>query len=166
MNALIIVDSEFGNTARVAECIAEGLAPLRASVRRLPAGDTRDAIVPELDLLVVGGPTMNRGMSPRLRAAHEWIAELARVVPSVAFDTRLRAPRIFTGSAAKELTEHLRGAGAPVIASPESFLVYRPAGPGKAPLPTSAVTLVDGELERARDWAASLADRVVSTRAA
>jgi flavodoxin len=162
VNALIVVDSEFGNTARVAESVAQGLAPMGASIVRLGVGDRR---VPDraagFDLLVVAGPTMNRGLSPRLRDAIPAIAQLARDVRCAAFDTRLRAPELFTGSAAKELTKHLRKAGAQLIAPPESFLVQRPAG-----RPMSAVTIEDGELARARDWGRSLADLAAGTRAA
>ena len=60
--ALVIVESHFGNTRTIARAVAAGLADagVRASV--LDA-DRAGAPPADLDLLVVGAPTHNRGLS-------------------------------------------------------------------------------------------------------
>ena len=63
MSAQIIVDSEFGSTARIAETIADGLESLGSAVVQLGTTDTARDTAPQRDLL--GGPTMYRRLSPR-----------------------------------------------------------------------------------------------------
>ena len=60
--ALVIVESHFGNTRTIARAVAAGLADagVRASV--LDA-DRAGAPPADLDLLVLGAPTHNRGLS-------------------------------------------------------------------------------------------------------
>jgi hypothetical protein len=167
MNVVILVDSEFGNTACVAASLAEGLEPARCAVIRLADWDGR---LPEPaagpDLLLVGGPTMHRGMSPRLRAAVPALVRLAGSVPWAVFDTRLRGPRLITGSAAAALMKPLGTAGGQAVTGPESFLVHRPVASDGSRLPVSEVALVNGELARARDWGRMVAALVVDRRAA
>ncbi len=61
MDALVVVESVFGNTRAVAEAIAAGLAD-RMTVRVVDVADAPTAVT-GLDLLVVGGPTHAFGMS-------------------------------------------------------------------------------------------------------
>jgi hypothetical protein len=65
MKVLIVYESIFGNTHRVAEAIATGAcgAGWRAVVECVPVGDARADRLAAADLLVVGGPTHVRGMS-------------------------------------------------------------------------------------------------------
>jgi len=68
MKALVVYESIFGNTRRVAESIGGGLAPV-GEVSVLPVAETSRAQVMSADLLVVGGPTHMHGMTrPRSRA--------------------------------------------------------------------------------------------------
>jgi len=62
------------------------------------------------------------------------------------FDTRLRWPKLLSGSAADGIAERLRADGATLIVPPESFMVTRKP------------ELEPGELERAAAWAATVAD--------
>ena len=59
--ALVVFESMFGNGHRVAELVAEGLreAGCEAEVTSV----TRAETAPEVDLLVLGGPTHALGMS-------------------------------------------------------------------------------------------------------
>jgi flavodoxin len=146
MRSLVVYESRYGNTARIAREIATGLEA-DGPVRLVEASDPGAFEVAEVDLLVVGGPTEGHGVSQTLRA------RLSRVPPggldgvaAAAFDTRVTWPAFLAGSAAKGLGKTLRRLGARVVAPPESFLVSG----GKAN------SLIEGEPARAAMWAARL----------
>ena len=56
MHVLIVYDSVFGNTERVARAIAEGLGG-QMGVRSERVGNVRDVMLDGLDLLIAGSPT-------------------------------------------------------------------------------------------------------------
>ncbi|HYJ74678.1 MAG TPA: hypothetical protein VEV65_03720, partial [Kineosporiaceae bacterium] len=157
MRALVVHESLYGNTAAIAEAVAEGLAQARpdVEVRRLPAAQVgTPGPLQDLDLLVVGCPTHAWHMSSvRSRTAqvtkdrrefpdrsHDPDAEAAGVremlpvitagapgVRAAAFDTRLDSR--FAGGAAKGLARELRKAGAVVVGRPTGFVVTGMTGP-------------------------------------
>jgi flavodoxin len=143
MKTLIVYDSLYGNTQHIAQAIAAtlgegGLAPMVA------AQDLGILDVTDLDLLVVGGPTQRHGISPELRAVLDAVpAGALGGVAAAAFDTRLRAARLLTGSAASRIARTLEQKGARLVLPPESFLVTHRDGP-----------LVEDEATRACGWAA------------
>src|SRR5437588_10250326 len=142
MKAVVVYDSQFGNTERVARAIAEQLgAEEPAAVLAAGAATERDLV--GMDLLAVGGPTQGHGLSPALKAFRERIPpEAVRDVPTVTFDTRLPWPRFLSGSAAAASARRLVQKGARLLLPPESFLVTASEGP-----------LAEGELEWATTWA-------------
>lgn len=170
MKAVVIFESMYGNTRSIAEAVAEGIrADGDVLVSVLPVGEASTEITGDADLLVVGGPTHMHGMSrPSSRhAAHEaaakpdsglvidpaadgpgvrdWLAHLEhRAGLGAAFDTRLDAPPMFTGSAAAGIARKLRRAGVTAITGPQSFLV------------TKQTELCAGEAARAREWGVEL----------
>ena len=154
--ALVIVESHFGNTRTIARAVAAGLADagVRASV--LDA-DRAGAPPADLDLLVLGAPTHNRGLSTAgSRAAarkqgataaagdgglREWLAT-ASIPPRTrvaVFDT-VTARNWLSGSAARAVAKILRRAGRDEPAV-RSFVVKTSRGP-----------LADGEEAAARAW--------------
>ena len=123
MESMVVYDSKFGNTRKVAEAIA-GRWRTRGSVRLL----SLDTIVPDdlgqLDLLLIGGPTQAHGMSARVRQFTDALSAASRVGTVIAvFDTRLRLPRILSGSAAKTAATKLRQAGLNLAVPAVSFFV-------------------------------------------
>lgn len=144
MKSLVIYASRSGNTRRIAEAIADGLRS-RGSVALAPVEEAPTAIPAEVELVVIGGPTEMHGMTAPMK---EYLGRLAPDAlagrRAASFDTRLRAPAIFSGSAAAGITRRLRALRAKV-ALQESFFVVK--GPELEP----------GEVERATAWAASLA---------
>jgi hypothetical protein len=66
MKALVVYDTKFGNTEKVARAIGQALAG-RYNMRLIAADDLAALTVNSADLLVVGGPTQTHGLSPGLR---------------------------------------------------------------------------------------------------
>jgi hypothetical protein len=166
--ALVISESMYGNTQQVAEAIAEGLAEV-AAVDAVEVGSAPTNVPATLDLIVVGGPTHAFGMSrPRTRedaakqghaplisqgiGVREWLDSLQpiRGVPAAAFDTHVEHPKLLrhVGSAAGSIAKRLHGLGFERTVAPEHFWVSGTEGP-----------LGDGELERAREWGRTLAEK-------
>lgn len=166
MRVLVVFESMFGNTERIARAVADGLAP-HAEVELVEVGAAPADLGDGLDLLVVGAPTHGFGLSrPSSRESaaqrtedgvvsartglREWLAALpgqaAIPVPVATFDTRFGNPRWLTGSAAQSAAKRLRERGCPLAAAPESFFVTATTGP-----------LHEGEQERARRWGGTLA---------
>ena len=154
MNTLVVFDSQYGNTARLAQAIAEAL---RASgpAEALRVDPSTLARLSGVELLVVGSPTQGWQPTPVMRA---FLASVGRAqlrgVAVACFDTRFRMPRWLSGSAARAMARTLRATGAALCAPPESFFVTGREGP-----------LLDGELERAARWAAGLATTPASAAA-
>jgi hypothetical protein len=168
MTTLIVYESMYGNTRAIAAAVAEALTNAGHDVNVVPVNDA--PAEPDADLLIVGGPTHMHGLTTSLsrkmavkageedgehvepRAAEgpglrEWLRALPHRdgARAVAFDTRGDAKAALTGSAARGIARRLRRRDYDVVAS-ESFLVDDAEGP-----------LGDGELDRAKTWAATFA---------
>lgn len=155
MKTLIVYDSIFGNTEKVAQAMAEALAAQgEATLRRV--ADVQPGNLAGLRLLLVGSPTRAFRPTP---ATVAWLKALpAGALQGVrvgAFDTRMqveKAPAILRflvslfGFAAKPIAAHLQKAGGALACPPEGFIVLGTEGP-----------LQEGELERAATWAKAAA---------
>ena len=62
MKALVVCESMYGNTRKIAEAIATGVGEL-ADVHLVPTAEALDALTDRPDLVVMGGPTHVHGMS-------------------------------------------------------------------------------------------------------
>jgi flavodoxin len=156
MSAIVVFDSLYGNTERLAEAIGDALESV-GPVSVLSISDVPpDAVA---DLWVFGGPTQNHGMSRPLATFVDHVHRgTLRGVPVATFDTRYEQARLLTGSAAKSAASHLRRTGCRLIAPPESFFVERGPTPPEGGNPNpSSVHLAEGELKRARAWGVRLA---------
>jgi hypothetical protein len=175
MRALVVYESMFGNTRNVALAVAEGLGT-KMAVEAFEVGAAPTVLPADVGLIVVGAPTHAHGLStPKSRAnaarridgrlvsggpgLREWIASLrpGTDVVSAAFDTRIKGPMLFTGSAATSATKLLEKARIGRVRPPRSFILEGPSGP-----------LVDrvakDELDAARAWGASLATEAATSR--
>lgn len=152
MKTLVIYDSVFGNTEKIAQAIGSAVGTKKdVLVKRVTEVSSED--LQGLDLLLVGSPT--RGFRPT-EAMSAFLKNLPATallgVKAATFDTRIPIdtikPAIFRsivkkgGYAAPVIAKELKAKGADLIAEPEGFLVKGSEGP-----------LVDGELERAVEWA-------------
>jgi flavodoxin len=158
MNILVIYDSKFGNTAKIADAIARGAGTV-AGVTVLNAGDPATSLPGDADLLLVGGPTQRRTMSPGLRALLDSLTpQSVAGVATASFDTRYRGATWLMGSAAIEATKRLEELGARPVARPESFFISRSG-------PMERQGLEPGELERAVQWGQAVATALPSAAA-
>ncbi|MFE2752299.1 flavodoxin family protein [Actinosynnema sp. NPDC059335] len=159
--ALVVYESMFGNTRVIAEAVGAALAEGGLRVDVVEVGSAPDVLPADVALLVVGAPThtfsLSRPSTRRLaadqaagdlvsrgRGVREWLAALRPVVRPVAaraFDTRM-GTGWFTGSAAKMITKRLGRLHFDDVGAPRSFYVAGTCGP-----------LLEGELDRAADWA-------------
>ena len=156
MNTLIIYDSVYGSTERIAQAIGTALTPL-ANVRVLPVSGTTASDLAGVDLLVVGGPTHNHGMSDNMHTFIENLPHKALQHISVAtFDTRRQMSPLISGSAARIFSGKLRRLGGREIAPAQSFFVTDTVHKEKVQgekTKTRESALNEGELERAAEWA-------------
>jgi Flavodoxins len=157
VQALVIYDSQFGNTDQIAQAIARGLGE-RAGVEVLAASELVGRPLESPDLVLVGGPTQRHGMSPTLRAFFDTLPQDSlRSARAATFDTRYRMPALLSGSAAGEAAGRLRRAGCRLVATPESFFVERDRPPKGEKRRHGFERLEPGELERATEWGRRLA---------
>lgn len=154
MNGLIIYDSFFGNTEKIAQAIGQALgAP--GEIQLLRVGEVKLEQLRGLQLLIVGSPT--RGFRPTPA-----ISDLLKGLPKnhlkgtkvAAFDTRFTEEEIKSsaaflpfmvkifGYAARPIADRLQEKGGELIEPAEGFYVRGTEGP-----------LLEGELERAAEWA-------------
>ena len=155
MKALVVYDSVFGNTEKVAQAMGASLDSL-ADVKTLRVGDVKPDDLIGLDGLIVGSPT--RAFSPT-PAIKKWLGSIPSQnlagVKVAAFDTRFNVEeaeskvlvgmvKVF-GYAAKPIGDRLVKKGGDLLNAPEGFFVLGTEGPIK-----------EGELERAANWALQL----------
>jgi flavodoxin len=158
MKALVVYDSQFGNTAQVAQALGKALGPPE-EVQTLRVGEVQPEHLAGLDLLVVGSPTQRFRPTP---VTTQFLKDIPRDglqgVRVAAFDTRItetaieEAPAVLSffvklfGYAAKPIADRLQKKGGDLVAPPEGFYVGGTEGP-----------LLEGELERAARWAREMA---------
>lgn len=173
MRAVVVYESMYGNTHRVAEAIGAGLRAEYEEVVVVPVQAATAEVVGAAHLIVVGGPTHAHGMSrPTTRkaavdAAHEpenelildeaadgpgvreWLDALGTIpVKAAAFDTRIHIPSLVSGRASHGISKALSRHGAAEICSPESFFVSKQN------------ELEPGEERRAHRWGELLAGKI------
>ena len=170
MNALVVYYTHFGNTKKVAETIAETLAQA-GTARAVPIDGLSAADLEGVDLLVAGSPTHYQNLPKAVRAALEVLPRRAlrggprsrggpraRGVQVAAFDTSVQAwGPLMRMTAGRRLLPRLRKLGGKPVARPETFLVLRGEDPESGERQDA---LVEGEVERARAWAASILEQI------
>jgi flavodoxin len=157
MRTLIVVDSQFGNTAQIGRAIGRGFAEAgEVQVVTAAEADLPALLSERVDLLVLGGPTVNRGMTAALAGCVEAVASNARGQSVATFDTRYRGSELLMGSAARRAGERLQKLGSRLVAPKESFFVVRVEAPKGQRHTPGLVRLADGEEARAEAWGRAL----------
>ena len=154
MKTLVVYDSFFGNTEKIAQAIGAALGgPPEVEVHRVTEVKPEQLI--GLSWLIVGSPTRAFNASPLIKAFLAGIpADALRGVKVAAFDTRFPASKIPAflrllfrpfGFADRRLVAGLTKKGGELVSPTGGFWVLGTEGP-----------LQDGELDRAAEWARGL----------
>jgi flavodoxin len=157
MKAMVVYDSAYGNTEKVAQAIGQALGrPEEVGVAR--AGNVRPEQLASLTLLVVGSPTQKFRPLGTVTGFLKGIpANGLKGIKVAAFDTRIPQAKVdeirilaffvrIFGYAAKPIAARLEKKGGMLTVPPEGFYVSDTEGP-----------LLEGELERAAGWARRIA---------
>ena len=169
MHAIVVYESHWGCTKAVAHAIAEGIGN---EARALTTDEATPEVVAGAELIVAGAPVIAFAL-PRASATAQLAADTKAPRPAdvthpllrtwlegipagrgrfAAFETRIWwSPRGSTGTIESRLSK----AGYAKIAKAERFIVAGAYGP-----------LREGELERAREWGATLKQAIGAPRAA
>jgi flavodoxin len=152
MNVLIVYDSVYENTEKIAKAIASGIKGEASVVK---AGEADVAEIASLDLLLVGSPTHGGRPTPAVKNFMNKIPDGGlKNIKVTAFDTRISGKdkgvgiKILVGVfgyAAGRIVDVLKSKGGTLAAMPEGFTVEDNEGP-----------LAVGELGRAAKWGESL----------
>jgi flavodoxin len=153
MNTLVVYDSQYGNTERIAQTIADALRAFGQALA-VRVDPTSPVSLEGVDVLILGSPT--QGLKPTL-AMQSFLETVSfqqihgRAV--ACFDTRFRG-FMWKSSAAPHMASQLRIIGVELLIPPESFFVkfMKEEGP-----------LLAGEVERAAAWAKMLREKYVAS---
>jgi flavodoxin I len=141
MKTLVVYDSLYGNTEKIAKAIGGAIG---GEVKVLSVAEANPAEIKSLDLFIVGSPTQGGNATKAMQAFLDKIPGTSIKDMKVAtFDTRYKSTlvKIF-GFAAVRIANSLKSKGGNLIVPPEGFFVTGKEGP-----------LKQGELERATVWA-------------
>lgn len=149
MKTLLLYDSMYGNTGKIAITIAETLT---GDVKIRYVGNVDPKELKSVNLLIVGSPV--HGGQPT-KAISECIIQLPdnylKGIKIAVFDTRfgskdhgvgIRVLMSIIRYAAEKLAKTIEGKGGKLIIKPEGFIVTQKNGP-----------LKKGEVKRAQEWA-------------
>lgn len=156
MKGIVIYDSEFGNTEQITHAVGSALGS-HEDVNVLRVSEVKPDQFEGLDLLIIGSPTQRFRPTPGISNILNGIPlNSLKGVKVAAFDTRLTVSEINktpvlaffvrilgdSAYAARHIADRLKKKGGQLVVPPEGFYVEGMKGP-----------LVQGELERAVDWA-------------
>jgi len=105
--AIVIYDSKFGNTEKIAKALSEGIKREGLDVDCVRVENANLDKLAEYEILAIGAPTQNFGVSGPMK---EFLKRLENVnlrnKKAFAFDTRMKSR--FAGSAAKGIEKQLK----------------------------------------------------------
>lgn len=156
MKVLVLYDSFFGNTEKIARAVGEAFDEQECTgVVRI--NEAKPAMLQGVDVLFVGSPTRAFQASESTRAFLKNLPPNAlNGIRAAAFDTRINPEE--TNSGFLKFMVKIFGYAAPSIAGMLKKKGARPAGdPGGFYVKESEGPLKNGELERAAAWAKSCA---------
>ena len=145
MKALIVYDSLYGNTEKVASALAAGMREGGVGAECVRANAVDVAILGTYDVLVVGGPTHAFGLSDTMKTFTKRLTEVdLKDKRGFAFDTKMKSR--LAGSAGKKIEQMMKKSGVKVLMSHVSAIVVGREGP-----------LAEGTEERFRQIGTELA---------
>ncbi|MFC2024101.1 flavodoxin family protein [Chloroflexota bacterium] len=140
MKVLIVYDSQFGNTEKVAKVIAATFG-IKEDINLVKVDIVKPEDMQSLDILIVGSPIHawgpTKGMKSFMKSLNPGTLSGVR---AAAFDTGY--PARMAGSAAPKIEKALSKSGCSIVAPAMKFAVTGNKGP-----------LAEGELDKATAWA-------------
>lgn len=126
--AVVIYDTKFGNTEKVARALAEGMKRHEVNVDCSKIDEVNISKLGDYDLLAVGGPMHAFGLSKPMK---DFLKKLENMNTSgkkaFAFDTKLKSR--LAGSAGKRIEKKLKKLGMNIVKSHVSAIVKGGEGP-------------------------------------
>lgn len=157
MKVLIVYDSVYGNTEKVARTIGEALVSSN-KVKVVLAGKASLSDLNSLDILIVGSPTHAGRPTPEtLKFLNTLKSDSLKGIKAAAFDTGISSEgkgvgiKLLVkvlGYAAGRIARELEKKGGKLVVPPEGFIVEDKEGP-----------LKEGELNRASEWAKGIREK-------
>jgi len=151
MKGIVVYDTSYGNTKKIAETIAETLRESGIEVDLFDVKDVKKLSAKDYGFLVLGSPTRFGTMSFAIRGflgkvkSEEWTNK-----PFAAFDTENpENVEKKQGSAAEKIAEKLREKKMNQLVPVLKALVFEMKGP-----------LIEGEIERTKEYARELAAKL------
>ena len=153
MKSLVIYDSQYGNTEKIAKIIGKTIGKF-GEVEVVRIGTLKPGELAGNQLVMVGSPTQQFRPTATMKNFLLGIPNNGLFgIKVAAFDTRLTMREIektpplpifvkIYGYAAERIAKQLKKKGGELVIPPEGFFVEGMEGP-----------LVEGELERAEKWA-------------
>lgn len=146
MRALVIYDSNFGNTKQIADTIAVQFGNNAVSKS---VNDIKQSDLDGINLLIVGSPI--NAWRPTKKIS-DFLNDLSshklNGIQAAAFDTRVKL--FISGNAAKKIEKALRNSGANLIVPAVGFYVKGNEGP-----------LLEGEIKKAEEWAQLIKSKII-----
>jgi len=145
MKILVVYDSVYGNTQKLAEEIAKEL-----KTKAMRVGEVGKEMIREADEVVIGSPTHGGRPTEPMGQWMTAIGEVRRGKQVRVFDTRMEWEKqnFFLkwlmgriGYAAEKMADKLQSLGAIAKGKPKGFIVQDKGGP-----------LKPGEMEKASEW--------------
>ncbi len=124
LKAIVLFDTRYGNTEKVAKAVAKGIRESIAQVACLNINEVNVQELAEYDFLAVGGPTEYRTASESMSAFLSGLKQVKlRGKYGFAFDTRVDS--FWAGSAAKLIENELKALGLRIVRPYSSAYVIR-----------------------------------------
>jgi len=146
MKVLIVYDSVYGNTEKIAKAIGGSIT---GDVKVFRVGEANPSEIKTIDLFIIGSPTQGGRPTPAIQDFLNKIPEPSLQGINIAvFDTRMSTKFVgIFGYAAGRIASSLKGKGSTLAVPTEGFFIKGTQGP-----------LKEGELERAAAWAKGIAE--------
>jgi len=128
-SAIVIYDTKFGNTEKIAKALAEGMKEQGVKVTDcLKIGEVEIDKLKEYDLVVIGGPTHKLGLSEPMKDFLKKLenAEIGNK-NAFAFDTKVKSR--FAGSAGKGIEKRVKKLQMNIVRPHSSAIVKGREGP-------------------------------------
>ncbi len=150
MKAVVIYDSKYGNTEKIALALSEGLRSGGLTTDCVKVQDVDVAKLDQCDFIAIGGPTHAFGMTGEIKDFLKKLKEVnLKGKKAFAFDTKYK--RRLSGSAAGKIEDNLKEMQLEIVKTHSSAIIKKAKGP-----------LEEGSKERFRQIGSESAKQILS----